>query len=107
MKSNHENPEYSLVLAPEAQSDIDDILQYTIAEWGQNQAEKYKVVLGKGFSSLKYNPGLGHARPDIPAEYRAYQAGQHILIFRVADTTIYVVRVLHGSMDFTDKFSSH
>ena len=42
MKSNHGNPECSLIVSPEAQSDIDDILQYTISEWGQNQAEKYK-----------------------------------------------------------------
>ncbi|MGR3177252.1 MAG: type II toxin-antitoxin system RelE/ParE family toxin [Candidatus Anammoxibacter sp.] len=51
-------------------------------------------------------PFLGHSRPDIPTEYRAYQAGQHIIIFRIKDTTIYVVRVLHGSMDFIDMFSS-
>ncbi|MGR3318589.1 MAG: type II toxin-antitoxin system RelE/ParE family toxin [Candidatus Anammoxibacter sp.] len=34
------------------------------------------------------------------------RVGQHIIIFRVEDTTIYIVRVLHGSMDFIDKLSS-
>ena len=107
MKSSHKNPKYPLIVAPEAQADIDDILQYTISEWGQNQAKKYRDILSKGFSALIHNPCLGHSRSDIPPEYRAYQAGQHVIIFRAEDGTIYVVRVLHGSMDFIDKLSSH
>ena len=103
MKSKPQNPEYSLIMAPEAQAAIDDILQYTISEWGRSQAKKYKDVLDKAFLDLQHNPGLGHFRPDIPPEYRAYQAGQHIIIFRVENITIYVVRVFHGSMDFTDR----
>ncbi len=106
MKLKREKPEYSLIVAPYAQADIDDILQYTISEWSQSQAKKYQNILSKGFSSLRNNPSLGHSRPDIPPQYKAYQAGQHIIIFRVAKSTIYVVRVLHGSMNFTDKFSA-
>ena len=36
MKLKREKPEYSLIVAPHAQADIDDILQYTISEWGQD-----------------------------------------------------------------------
>ncbi|MGR3318588.1 MAG: type II toxin-antitoxin system RelE/ParE family toxin [Candidatus Anammoxibacter sp.] len=58
MKLNHEDPKYSLIVSPEAKDDIDDILQYTISEWSQNQVEKYKNILGKGFATLKDTPFL-------------------------------------------------
>ena len=101
MKSSHQDPEYSLILAPEAQADVSDILQFTLEEWGLQQAEKYGAVLDKAFSSIQHSPQIGHKRPDIPPEYQVLQAGQHVIIFRVKKKTIYVVRVLHGSMDFT------
>ena len=101
MKSSHEESKYSFIVSPEAQADVCDILQYTFEEWGLEQAEKYKRVLDKAFLVINHSPQIGHRRPDIPSEYRAFQAGQHVIVFRIKEKTIYVVRVLHGCMDFT------
>ena len=103
MKSNRDIPEYSLTVAPEAQTDIVGILQYTLELWGQSQADKYQSVIAGEFSAIRSNPGIGHRRLDIPERYRAHQAGQHVIIFRVEAETVYVVRVLHGSMDFVGR----
>jgi toxin ParE1/3/4 len=105
MKSSHEKPEYSLIISPEAQADVVDILQFTLEEWGLQQAEKYQGVLDNAFSTIHHNPHLGHRRPDIQAEYRAFQAGQHIIVFRTEKKTVYVVRVLHSCMDFSRHIS--
>lgn len=43
---------------------------------------------------------LGHWRADIPKTYKAYSAGEHIIIYRVEGQTVYVIAILHGSMDF-------
>ncbi len=102
-KSSRDNPEYTLIVAPEAESDVVDILHYTLAEWGRLQAEKYQGILDGGFSRLQRTPGVGHSRRDIPTGYKAYHAGQHVILYRVEAETVFVVRVLHGSMDFTGK----
>jgi toxin ParE1/3/4 len=103
MKSNQDNPEYSLIVAPEAQMDIVGILQYTLETWGRSQADEYQSVIAGEFSAIRANPGIGHSRSDIPERYNAHQAGQHVIIFRVEAETVYVVRVLHGSMDFVGR----
>lgn len=100
MKSSREKSEYSLIVSPEAQADVIDILQFTLEEWGLQQTEKYKTVLENAFSTIHHNPHLGHKRSDIPPKYRAFQAGQHIVVYRIKENIIYVVRVLHGCMDF-------
>ena len=100
MNSSQEN---NLVLSSVAQRDIEGILQYTLEEYGENQAEKYKDILNQKLIAIKENSGLGHHRKDIPDRYKAYRAKEHFIIFRVDGNNIYVVRVLHGSMDFTNK----
>jgi len=89
-----------LIVSPEAQADVIDMLQFTLEEWGLQQAEKYQSVLDNAFSTIHQNPRLGHKRPDLPPEYRVFQAGQHIIVFRIKEKTVYVIRVLHGCMDF-------
>ena len=44
---------------------------------------------------------LGHWRPDIPQTHKAYNAGEHIIVYRVEDQTVYVVAILHSRMDFS------
>lgn len=55
----------TLFLTPEAKSDITDILNYTIATWGVEQAKVYADRLYKGFKLLLENPLLGRQRDDI------------------------------------------
>ena len=64
----------------------------------------YKTLLDDGLKTILNNPRLGHKRSDVPKEYEAYPAGEHVIIFRVAEKTIYVIRVLHSRMDFSKIF---
>ncbi len=79
MKSSPKDLEYSVIFAPEAEADVFDILQFTLEEWELQQAEKYRAVLDKAFSAIRHSLQLGHKRHDIPPEYRAFQAGQHVI----------------------------
>ncbi len=99
MKSNP-GPADTLHLSLEAEDDIRDILKYTLETYGEHQLTVYQEKLNKGLATLLHNPGIGHKRPDLPPEYDAYPVGEHILIFRVKEKTIYIVRVLHGRMGF-------
>lgn len=94
------NSEYSLELSEEAVSDLIDIQNYTFTNYGENQLKKYETVLDKALDSIRSFPNSGHSRPDIPRNYQVVQAGEHMIIYRVEVTKIYVIRVLHASMNF-------
>jgi toxin ParE1/3/4 len=92
-------PEYHLEFAALAQRDIDDILAYTIETWGAAQLEKYKRILDIAFRKLEQNPDIG--KTGLLPDFRSLQAGSHVIFYRIDDTSIHVVRILHGRMDFS------
>ncbi len=97
------NSDYSLELSEEAVSDLVDIQNYTFTNYGENQLQKYEAILDKAFNGILFFPNSGHSRPEIPYNYQVVQAGEHMIIYRVEEMKIYVVRVLHTSMDFDNK----
>lgn len=51
------------------------------------------------------SPFSGHARDDAPSDYQAWNVNEHVMIYRVENKTVYLVRVLHGKMDFRFQFA--
>lgn len=92
-----------VILSPQAEEDITDILQYTITQWGEAQAYTYLGVVKDTISTIRDYPKMGHGRSGLPAVYKIFPAGKHIVVYRVEDTTIYILRVLHEKMDITHK----
>lgn len=91
---------YTIQLSHRAQQDFKNIQRYTLDKHGKTQVLKYSTLIKACFETLATNPLLGHWRPDIPQTYKAYHAGQHIIVYRVQEHIIYVVAILHSSMDF-------
>jgi toxin ParE1/3/4 len=55
------------VLSPRAQSDLDEIWDYTAQRWGARQAERYVRLIGAVIQALAEEPGRGKPclrRPD-------------------------------------------
>mgnify|MGYP002622583372 CR=1 FL=1 len=95
---------YSIRISARLEKNFKAIQRYTLQTYGENQAWKYVGMLKEGFRKLEENPGLyGHTRPDLPQIYRAYKIGEHSLIYRIEDRIVYLVAILHGSMDFTSQ----
>jgi toxin ParE1/3/4 len=84
-----------LSLAPAAEDDLADILQYTEKRWGSEQADSYQAMLQKVLLELVEFPHLGKARPDLPAGYRSLLADQHLIYYRIEGSAIRVSRILH------------
>jgi len=91
-------PEFHLVFATRAQSDLDDIFAYTLAMWGEQQLEKSAGLLGKAFEKIKTNPQSGRA---IFKPYLKLYAAEHAVFYRIEGDTITIIRILHGRMDST------
>lgn len=87
------------IVSPRAQADIDDIWDYTVEHWGERQAAIYLSLIKAAVNTVAMDPGIGqncdHVRPGL----RRYQAGSHVVFYRVFATTIVVARVLHQRMD--------
>ncbi|PTQ83155.1 toxin ParE1/3/4 [Nitrosospira multiformis] len=92
------HPKFRLVFADLAQRDIDDILAYTLENWGMEQLEKYKIMLDTAFKKIEQHPDIGMS--GLLPGLRRLSAGSHVIFYRVDDTSISVIRILHGRMDY-------
>jgi len=101
------SPEYILEISEEAYDDLVSIQNYTFCKFGENQWREYGIDLDKGMAHILEHPFSGHTREDIPDGYQASTVREHVMIYRVEDKTIYLVRILHGKMNFTFQFSEY
>lgn len=92
---------YSLVFSDEAKEDIDNINLYTFTTWGAYQADIYMEFLEKAFQGIARNSSIGRNREDLPKRFKGYNAGKHVIFYRVDDKIIHIIRVLHESMSFS------
>ena len=93
----------SYSLSPEAKKDLLDIHAYTQNEWGLQQAQKYIYALEKRCDELAQSPHIGRERPEIKPGYRSIAEGKHVIFYRVSDSDIEILRILHGRMDIEQR----
>lgn len=86
-------------LSPLAQSDIEDIWDFTAERWNVDQAEVYVRQIWEAIGVIADKPGLGQSCDDVRAGYQKWPVGSHILFYRVVADAIDVVRILHERMD--------
>jgi toxin ParE1/3/4 len=86
-------------LAHAAETDLEAIWIYSLAEWGEGQADKYVGLIEQGFYDLLDNPYLGKARPDVKTDYRALQVQKHLIFYRVGERHIDIIGIPHIRMD--------
>lgn len=86
-------------LSPLAQTDLEDIWDYTFKRWDGDQAEHYVQQIRQTIEQLAGMPKLGRVCDDVREGYRKYPVGSHIVFFRVRPDHIDVIRILHNRMD--------
>lgn len=101
MKSSHE---FELKISQVAFDDLVDIQNDTFQVHGEKQWKDYENLLNKGLMQIRDYPYTGHGRDDIPKGYLASNFGEHVMIYRVDGNIVYLIRVLHGKMNFTFQF---
>lgn len=86
-------------LSQEADQDLDEIFDYTEAEFGFGQAVTYTNQFDVIFEKLLDNPGIGKKRDEIKPGLRSFPKAEHIVFYRILKDRLRIVRVLHGSRD--------
>ncbi len=91
--------------AQRAQQDLENILDYTLEQWGKRQAVRYLEALNESVQLLANNPKLGMPRENLAPGLLSFPYKSHIIYYCKAKRDIIVVRVLHASMDSVRHFN--
>ncbi len=86
-------------LSPAAQRDLEDIFDFTVAEWGLEQALRYADLIEAACAQLASAPQTAPACDDIRPGYRRRVVQMHTIYFRIEAYGVAVIRILHGRMD--------
>ncbi|MEX0813677.1 MAG: type II toxin-antitoxin system RelE/ParE family toxin [Chitinophagales bacterium] len=86
----------------EAEFDLSKIYEYGIQYFGIEQAKVYFTGLESILNSLAKNPNLGRIAYEFYPELRRFLYQSHIIFYLPTDYGIFVVRVLHQSVDYND-----
>lgn len=87
-------------LSGKASADVDDIYEYTIVNFGIEQARTYLHGLGDCFKALAENQLRGRAADELASGLSRYEYQPHVVFYREMAQYTLIVRVLHKSMDF-------
>jgi toxin ParE1/3/4 len=88
------------IISLRAQADIEEIWEYTAERWSDRQAEAYLRLINAAVDTVTVNPEAGRSyHDDLRPGYRKYLVGSHVLFYRVTNTDVVVVRILHQRMD--------
>ena len=89
----------SYFLSPQAQQSLLRISEYTLENYGQQQKKKYLKVLREQMRTAAKHPDQGHVRSDLKEGYYSVMAQKHFIYYRVRDSKIEIIDVLHQSME--------
>ena len=89
-----------LVLTEAALDDLRSIRIYTLETWGPDQEERYLRQIWSRIEAIRADPARFRLPEDLFPGCRIATEGRHVLLFRVHDDTLQIVRVLHSAIDF-------
>jgi len=87
-------------LTPRAETDIEDIWRHGATEWSPDQADRYVDGLVAVFDLLCAMPRLARERPEFTPPVRIHPTGPHLIVHRIADDHLDVLRVLGARRDW-------
>ncbi len=84
---------------PLAEEDLIDIWAYGYDTWGETQADKYADSLEDMIKSIASSPKKHRLRTEFRPSVRICPHISHIIIYKIKEDSIVIIRVLHKSMD--------
>ena len=91
---------------PQADSDLDDIWYYIATRSGSIEvADRLVDSITDRFLLLASNPNIGRARDeDLRPGLRTFPVGQYVIVYRIEEEDVLILRVLRGSRDILALF---
>jgi toxin ParE1/3/4 len=92
--------ELRIVRSPAAEDDLIDIW-CTIALDNPRAADRLLDTIADRVMQLTDFPQSGPRRPDIAADARALTVGNYLVLYRLTQASVEILRVVHGVRDVT------
>jgi len=83
-------------LSPASQNDLDKIWDYTAEMWSPDQADVYLRGLSDKLGDLCRHPEIARERIEINPPVRVHPYRSHLIIYRIEDDHLAIIRVVHG-----------
>jgi toxin ParE1/3/4 len=91
-------------LTSRAESDLAEIADYTIGNFGIEQARRYRDALETCFETIADNPKLGREVDKLAPKLRRHQHKSHVVFYLPQKKGVLIVRVLYENRDFERHF---
>ena len=82
-----------------AAEDFRAIYEYTLLNFGANQADAYTDDLDSALQLLTNSPLMGHEHPEIADGVRRHDHQKHAIFYRQRESDIFIIRILHQQME--------
>tara|TARA_Y100001947_G_C10230613_1_gene257354 strand:- start:9 stop:308 length:300 start_codon:yes stop_codon:yes gene_type:complete len=93
-------------LTNKAVADLNEIWEYTLENWSENQADRYYDMLLGIFQDIADNPELGKNYDGIKSDLFGLKANQHVIFYRKSEVNpIEITRILHERMDLKKRIT--
>lgn len=93
------------IRSPQADSDVDSIWYYIATESGSvDVADRLVESITERFFLLAKYPHIGRRRDDLRPGLRSFPIAEYLVIYRVRDADVVILRVLRGSRDIASLF---
>ncbi|MEC7763295.1 MAG: type II toxin-antitoxin system RelE/ParE family toxin [Pseudomonadota bacterium] len=89
-----------LRLTPRAEQDLEEIWDYTEAEWSEHQALRYLGTLETVMMRLCEEPLIARERGEVDPPVRLYTSGAHVVLYRADGRFLDVLRILGARQDW-------
>ena len=93
-------------LSSKAAADLEGIHEYTVLNFGLEQARSYLSGLHERFGALAEHPMHGRRADDLAPGLRRFEYQSHIVFYVALDEGVRIVRVLHQGMDVKRHFQA-
>ena len=87
------------LVSPAALKSLEQISNYTLENYGLQQKKAYLKMMRDRMREAAKNPDKGQERSDIKAGYFSIRSEKHHIYYRIRDTNIEIIDVLHQSME--------
>jgi len=89
-----------LRISDEALWDLQEISNYTWAQWGEEQEQKYLDLMYRALEQIADDSSRARCRNDLYQGCRMLLAGKHAIFFMIQEDSVSVARILHQAMDY-------
>lgn len=86
-------------LTQAARQDLDSIWSYSARSWSVQQANAYIRDIQDAVARLSLFPKSGRLFSKSYPGVRILHSADHLIVYRLDDSRIEIVRILHGHMD--------